>query len=194
MTGARLRTTTSRRSRPASPTVPSRAFRLEFPAALPPAPPALGASVSAAHQPPSRWRRSTRRPGRNQPPSRWRRPTRRPGRGPAFSQLPRSPPLPASRPRRTRASACARTPSSWLCCASWRRVIPGKEKAALSYHTTAQCRPNGAPLESLKACGLDVPITVGASTSVRLRMPGWSSSRLGTRAPSRRIAAPSWST
>ncbi len=52
-------------------------------------------------------------------------------------------------------------------------ILPGKERQALSCHTMAQCRPNGAPLESLKACGLDVPITVGASTTVCLRTPNF---------------------
>ncbi len=59
-------------------------------------------------------------------------------------------------------------------------VIPGKERQALSYHTTAQCR-RGAPLESLKGCGLDVPITMGASTSVRLRMPNFMEAGDGRR-------------
>ena len=37
-------------------------------------------------------------------------------------------------------------------------VAPGMERECLSHHTTASCRAHGAPLKSLKSCGIETPI------------------------------------
>ena len=47
----------------------------------------------------------------------------------------------------------------------------GYERQALSHHTTASCRREGAPAQSLKAAGIDIAIDTASGVRVHLSMP-----------------------
>ena len=57
-----------------------------------------------------------------------------------------------------------------------REVVPGKERPALSHHTTMSCRPKEsraeAPLTSLSAAGLDDDVPAGRPGEVVVRIRG----------------------
>ena len=55
-----------------------------------------------------------------------------------------------------------------------RFVIRGKERQCLSYHTTSPCRAKKAPpapIESLKACGMNKAIHKGPGVHVHVHLP-----------------------
>jgi len=57
----------------------------------------------------------------------------------------------------------------------------GRERQALSHHTTASCRREGAPIQSLKASGIDTAIVSDRGVRVRLIMPNFMEASDGRR-------------
>ena len=57
----------------------------------------------------------------------------------------------------------------------------GCERQDLSHHTSASCQAEGAPLHSLKACGIDTAIVTASGVCVHLSMPNFLAAGDGVR-------------